>query len=69
MQLTERTFVCPDLNTQSGAMTIRDEMLNTPGVFEADVSLVERTVHVVLRDPEGEQTVRRHLSQVGYPAE
>jgi copper chaperone CopZ len=69
MQLIERTFICPDLDTQSGAMLIKEALGNTPGVFDADVSLAHRTVRVVLRDPEGEQTVRRHLSAVGYPAE
>lgn len=69
MELVERTFVCPDLNTQSAAMMIREELSNTPGVFDAEVSLPNRTVHVVLRDPDGEQTVRRHLSKVGYPPE
>ena len=69
MERYERTFFCPDMNTQAFALQVRDALYNTPGVLECDVSLPKRTVHVTLLDREGESTIRRHLSSVGFPPE
>lgn len=66
-QTIELKFFCPDLDSQASAETIRDTLSNTPGVMDAEVSLPLRTVSVILRDPEGESTVRRHLSAAGFP--
>ena len=69
MERIERTFFCPDLDTQAASMHIREVLGSTPGVLSYDVSLPNRTVQVVLLDPQGESTVRRHLSSVGCPPE
>jgi copper chaperone CopZ len=69
METIELTFVCPDLDSQASAMIIKEALANTPGVNDAEVSLPLRTVRVVLRDPDGESTVRRHLSAAGFPPE
>jgi len=66
---TERTFVCPDMDSQVAAQLIQHEMDNTPGVLECEVSLADRTVRVLLGDMEGEATVRRHLMAAGYAPE
>ena len=63
------TFHCPDLNTQVAAMSIQEALSNTPGVMEVDVSLADQRVVVVVRDPEGEASVRRHLQAAGCPPE
>lgn len=69
MERHERTFFCPDMNTQAATMRVRDILYNTPGVLECDVSLPDRTVQVTLLDPQGESTVRHQLSSVGFPPE
>ena len=69
MELIERTFVIPDLDSQASAMLIEETLANTPGVTDAQVSLPLRKVTVTLRDPDGESTVRRHLSGAGFPPE
>lgn len=69
MQTITRTFVCPDIDSQSAAMLIEQTLADTPGVMESDVSLANRTVVVKLRDVEGEATVRRHLVAAGFPPE
>src|SRR5438309_1453360 len=69
MQTIERTFFCPDLDSQAAALQIRETLDNAPGVLETEVSLTNRTVRVVLGDPDGETTVRRHLSSAGFPPE
>jgi len=65
----ERTFVCPDLTTQSDEIIINQAMNNTPCVVDWKISLSERNVHVVLGDVEGETSVRRHLADAGFPPE
>ena len=69
MERIERTFFCPDLDTQAATMHVKEILGNTPGVLSYDVSLPKRTVQVVLLDPQGESMVRRHLSSVGFPPE
>ena len=65
----ERTFFCPNLDSQIGAIQIRETLDNAPGILEVNVSLPNRTVTAVLADLDGEVTVRRHLSNAGYPPE
>jgi hypothetical protein len=69
MERIERTFFCPNLDTQAATMHIKEVLNNTPGVLSYDVSLPQRTVQVVLLDPQGESVIRRHLSSVGCPPE
>ena len=69
MQRIVQTFFCPDMKSQSSEIQIRTSLMNTPGVVDCEVSLSDRTVQVVLANPEGEASVRRHLSSVGFPPE
>ena len=62
-------FHCPDMDSQVAAMSIEQVLSNTPGVMDVNVSLAERNVVVVVRDPEGEATVRRQLDAAGFPPE
>jgi hypothetical protein len=36
---------------------------------DMDISLANRTVHVVLGDPDGEPSVRHHLQSAGFEVE
>jgi len=63
----ERTFFCPNMDSQAAAIQIRESLDNAPGVLDTKVSLPERTITVVLADLDGEVTVRRHLSHSGFP--
>lgn len=69
MQRIVQTFFCPDISSQSSEIQIRNSLRTTPGVVECNISLADRTVEVVYSDPEGESTVRRHLSAAGFPPE
>lgn len=69
MQLIERTFVCPDMDSQAAAIAIKETLADAPGVDDVEISLPMRTVRVVLRNPDGETVVRRHLSSAGFPPE
>jgi len=55
--------------TQSDEILIREALDNTPAVVDMDISLANRTVHVVLGDPDGEPSVRHHLQSAGFEVE
>ena len=65
----ERTFVCPNLDSQAAAIAVTQALDNTPAVVDVNVSVTDRTVRVLMGDLDGEISVRRHLSSAGYPAE
>jgi hypothetical protein len=57
------------MDSQAAAIAVIQSLDNTPAVVDVDVSVPNRTVHVVMGDLEGETSVRRHLSSAGYPPE
>jgi hypothetical protein len=65
----QRTFHCSNLLTQSDVILIREAMENTPAVVDMEISLANRTIHVVLGDPDGEPSVRHHLQSAGFEIE
>ena len=69
IETVDLTLHCPDIDSQIATIEIKEVLMNTPGVVDAEVSLDHKTVRVRLSDPSGEVTVRRMLSNAGYPAE
>lgn len=65
----EKTFHVPNIGCDGCIRTIRNELLEMPGVTAAQGDLATKTISVAWGEPVRWEDIRARLIEIGYPPE
>jgi copper chaperone CopZ len=69
VEYVTKSFLCPDIRSQSDAEIIRETLENAPEIDSCEIDVPARTVTVRFAESLNEFALAEHLRDAGFPPE